>query len=98
MIRFTVTSSHTKLADIERDWEVIKSIATIIIDTCNDHMTNMAGDDQLEDEPVGEAGEEPSGLVSPKTRRMPLGGKMDHPSMVPGVVCMGTECFVLAVN
>ncbi|EFX79676.1 hypothetical protein DAPPUDRAFT_304481 [Daphnia pulex] len=29
VIRFTVTSSHTKLTDIERDWEIIKSIAAI---------------------------------------------------------------------
>jgi len=86
VIRFTVTSSHTKLSDIERDWEVIKSIATLIINTCNEHMMNtMAGDDQLEEGEnglpgVGDEGKDQAGLlVSPnKTRRMPLGGKVTN--------------------
>ena len=75
-----MTSTHTKLTDIERDWEVIKSTATMVIDACSMHKTNMAGDDQLEENEVAaaDAGEE---LASPtlrgnKTLKMPLAGKI----------------------
>ena len=67
------------MSDIERDWEVIKSTATVVIDACSMHMTNMAGDDQLE-ENNGAAVEGEEELVSPihhssKTTKMPLAGK-----------------------
>ncbi|XP_046457976.1 histidine decarboxylase-like [Daphnia pulex] len=78
VIRFTVTSSHTKLTDIERDWEIIKSIAAIVIDACHSHhATNMAGDDQLEENGHSsgqETGDDEAvaGVPRSKTNKMPL--------------------------
>lgn len=82
VIRFTVTSSHTKLTDIERDWEIIKSIAAIVIDACHSHhATNMAGDDQLEENGHSsgqETGDDEAvaGVPRSKTNKMPLAGKI----------------------
>lgn len=76
-----MTSTHTKLSDIERDWEVIKSIAAIVIDACSMHMINMAGDDQLEEnngaavDSDGELGDSPIRRGN-KTMKMPLAGKI----------------------
>ena len=51
VIRFTVTSSHTTLADIERDWRIIGATAGVIIALCPVHTgPAMAGDDQLEED------------------------------------------------
>lgn len=86
MIRFTVTSSHTKLSVIERDWDVIKSIAGVIIDACADHMINMAGDDQLEENGADDdaeaafaaaaaaAANRDDAAIRPKTKRVLLAG------------------------
>ena len=50
MIRFTVTSSHTTMADIERDWQVITDTAAIVMALGPVELgLTMAGDDQLED-------------------------------------------------
>lgn len=78
VIRFTVTSAHTKLTDIQRDWEVIKSIAAIVIDSCAAQLNTMAGDDQLEEEENGPLlGDNPNDEegVPRRTTRMPLAGK-----------------------
>lgn len=79
MIRFTVTSAHTKLSDIERDWEVILSIATMIIEAVASQTTNMAGDDQLEENGV-EPGEEVAGADAEprRTKKMPLAGNLSR--------------------
>lgn len=82
VIRFTVTSSHTKLSDIQRDWEIIKSIAAIVIDACySNHAINMAGDDQLEENGHSsgqETGDDEAtaGLPRSKTTKIPLAGKI----------------------
>lgn len=74
VIRFTVTSSHTTLADIERDWDVIATTATIVLAACSTHMINMAGDDQLEKNGVSDATDEPQEEkdIKQKTMKMPL--------------------------
>ena len=78
VIRFTVTSSHTTLADIERDWDVIATTATIVLAACSTHMINMAGDDQLEKNGVSDATDEPQEEkdIKQKTMKMPLAGKI----------------------
>lgn len=68
--------------DIERDWEIIKSIAAIVIDACHSHhATNMAGDDQLEENGHSsgqETGDDEAvaGVPRSKTNKMPLAGKI----------------------
>ena len=78
VIRFTVTSSHTTLADIERDWDVIATTATIVLAACSSHMINLAGDDQLEKNGVNDAADaaEEEQDIKQKTMKMPLAGKI----------------------
>ena len=93
VIRFTVTSSHTTLADIERDWDVISTTATIVMGACSTHMINMAGDDQLEKNGLTGttgAGDQPEEDkdIKQKTMKMPLAGKI----MCRKNACEHTSC------
>lgn len=75
-----MTSSHTKLSDIQRDWEIIKTIAAIVIDACYpSHAINMAGDDQLEENGHSsgqETGDDEAAIPRNKTNKIPLAGKV----------------------
>ena len=70
------------MTDIDRDWEIIKSIAAIVIDACHsNHAINMAGDDQLEENGHSsgqETGDDEAvaGVPRSKTNKMPLAGKI----------------------
>lgn len=78
-----MTSAHTKLSDIQRDWEIIKAIAAIVIDACYpSHAINMAGDDQLEEnghssgQETGDDETATAGIPRNKTNKIPLAGKI----------------------